>query len=110
MSTLASWTSTLARDWTAARKKVDAEGECRWCAYRDNLEAAHIIPRSLGGGQSPDSIVPLCRDCHRAYDAGRLDLLPALTFAEQAEAVRVLGIHRALQRISPQFNLRRVVA
>ena len=100
----------MKRDWTAARQKCDAEQECRWCGYRGGLDAAHIVPRSLGGGQSADSIVPLCRDCHRAYDAGRLDLLPALTFAEQAEAVRVLGIHRALQRISPQLNLRRVVA
>ena len=95
------------RDWTAARAKVEREGECRQCGSRSELQAAHIVPRSLGGGQLEDSIVPLCGSCHRAYDAGRLDLLPALTRDEQAEAVRVLGLTRALRRISPSENFKR---
>ncbi len=70
-------------------------------------EAAHVVPRSLGGRQSAESTVPLCRTCHRFYDAGQLDLLPALTFQEQAEAVSVLGIVRALQQLSPAENPKR---
>ena len=90
----------MRRDWKAARAKVDREGCCRVCGIGGRLEAAHIIPRSLGGEQREESIVPLCPACHRAYDGGRLDLLPYLTFEEQAEAVRVLGMSRAMRRIS----------
>jgi hypothetical protein len=91
----------MTRSWKDARLKVDREGECRICGSRMRLQAAHIVPRSLGGGQSEDSICPLCPECHRDYDNLRLDLLPALTYAEQAEAVRVIGINRALQRLMP---------
>lgn len=100
----------MKRNWSQARAKVDREGECRICTARRDLESAHIIPRSLGGGQSEDAIVPLCPDCHRKYDSGSLDLLPALSYAEQAEAVRVVGIHRALARLSPAHNPRRVIS
>ena len=88
------------RDWTEARAKVDAEYQCRVCGYRGSLEAAHVVPRSLGGGQKADSVVPLCRRCHTDFDGLRLDLIPYLTKSEQAEAVRVLGIERARRRLS----------
>ena len=49
----------------------------------------------------PASIVPLCRDCHRAYDAHQLDLLPYLSVAEQCAAVRGAGgIEAARRRIT----------
>ena len=91
----------MKRDWSEARRKVMAEGECRLCSARRDLEAAHIVPRSLGGGMSQFDVVPLCRDCHRAFDEYRVDVLPGLTYAEQAEAVRVLGIERAYRRLAP---------
>jgi hypothetical protein len=83
------------------RAKVTAEGECRICGSRQNLEAAHIIPRSLGGGMKALDCIPLCRAHHSTFDAHRLDVLHALTYAEQAEAVRVLGIERARERFVP---------
>jgi 5-methylcytosine-specific restriction endonuclease McrA len=86
---------------------VDTEGACRVCRSWRGIEAAHIIPRSLGGEQKPDSIVPLCRQCHQAYDEFDLDILPHLTKDEQAEAVRVLGITRALARLCPSHNQKR---
>jgi 5-methylcytosine-specific restriction endonuclease McrA len=95
------------RDWTAARTKVVREGTCRLCNRAGTLEAAHVIPRSLGGGQESDSTIPLCPHCHRDYDAGAADLLPVLTKDEQAEAVRLVGLTRALAIISPEFNPRR---
>lgn len=91
----------MKRDWSAARAKVAQEGVCRVCGHAQNLEAAHVVPRSLGGGQGADATVPLCRTCHRNYDAFRLDLIPYLTKDEQAEAVRVLGIERARRRLAP---------
>jgi hypothetical protein len=42
---------------------------------------AHVIDRGrgLGGGcDEPDCVVPCCAKCHRLYDTGQLDLLPAL--------------------------------
>lgn len=91
----------MRRDWSKARAKVDQEGVCRVCGSPHNLEAAHVVPRSLGGGQGEDATIPLCRTCHRNYDAFRLDLIPYLTHEEQAEAVRVLGIERARRRLAP---------
>jgi hypothetical protein len=46
--------------------------------------------------------VPLCRRCHRAYDAGTLDLLPHLEprfRSEVAHAVLRLGLARAVRRL-----------
>jgi len=87
------------RDWSAAHAKVEQEGRCRVCRSLTELDPAHIVPRSLGGGQSDLAVVPLCRTCHTAFDSHRLDLLPFLTYEEQAEAVRVVGIERARRRL-----------
>lgn len=93
----------MKRSWTAARVKVNNEHACRVCgSSAPYLEAAHIVPRSLGGGQNPESIVPLCAPCHREYDALNFDLLPYLHREEEVEAVRVLGIERARRRLAPQ--------
>ena len=51
------------------------------------------------------SVIPLCRrvsgGCHVRFDTGRLDVLPYLTHAEQAYAVGMIGIERALARLAP---------
>jgi hypothetical protein len=89
------------RDWTAAREKCDRESSCRACgmAYP---EAAHIWPRSLGGTQDPDLILPLCRSCHTAFDHHRLDVLSLLTTDEQVALVRAAGsLERARMRVLP---------
>jgi len=92
------------RSWTEAYTKVRSEGKCRVCRALTELDPAHVLPRSIGGGDSYLSTVPLCRTCHTAYDRPppgqtRLDLLPFLTYEEQAEAVRVVGIERARRRL-----------
>lgn len=80
----------MKRDWKEAREKVEEEGSCRYCGAA-NPDAAHIVPRSLGGGQSKASIVPLCRGCHTKYDHKQLDILSVLHLDEQMEAARTLG-------------------
>lgn len=95
----------MKRDWTAAREKVDAEGRCRVCGCSGvKLDAAHIIPRSRvrpGAGEMPNNIVPLCNvPCHAEFDGHRLDLLPYLTFEEQAYAVELVGLAEAYRRIT----------
>lgn len=92
----------VGRDWQKALEKKRLEGSCRVCDSKGSLEAAHVIPRSLGGDQDREATIPLCRDCHRAYDAHQLDLLPYLTLEEQAHAVSILGLARAWRSITGQ--------
>lgn len=102
--------SPSSRDWDDAREKVAAEGKCRVCGREPGhgvrLEAAHIVPRALGGTDDPRCIVPLCRSaatpaggCHPAYDANVLDLEPYLTVGEQAYAVTLTGSLSAALRV-----------
>lgn len=109
------------RSWEEALDKVEEEGRCRVCLVSAGgvvdgcmvqLEAAHVMGRKYDepeygprGGKTlvvkRESVVPLCRDCHRQYDERRLDLLPFLFLPEQIEAVRVAGgIFAANKRIA----------
>ena len=58
------------------RRKVARLG-CLVCG-RSPVDPAHVVPRRLGGCDSPDCVVPLCRAHHRGYDAGLLALAPYL--------------------------------
>lgn len=92
------------RDWSQARAKVDAEARCRVCKGGGRLQAAHVLGRKYdppSGIVQPDDIIPLCRPCHELYDGRELGVLPYLTLDEQAAAVRLVGIMRALRRIDP---------
>lgn len=88
----------MTRDWSDAVAKVQDEGMCRGCGSSQMLDPAHVIPRSRGGDMSADAVVPLCRSCHSAYDAGGLELLSALTRVEQVHAVELVGIAEAFRR------------
>ena len=100
----------MARDWSAARAKCDSEGICRVCGngqgfMNTGVDAAHIIPRSRvkpGPGENELNIIPLCRECHAAYDQGKLDILPFLTREEQAFAVSLVGLYEAYRRTTNQ--------
>jgi hypothetical protein len=58
------------------RRKVSG-GVCLVCG-RSPVDPAHLVPRRLGGCDSPDCVVALCRTHHRLFDSGRLVLAPAL--------------------------------
>lgn len=107
------------RDWTLARGKVTRERVCRLtdaAEYGDcagKVEAAHLIARAYDRPSeddpqgvpiprvvAPAETVPLCTVHHQAYDAHEVDLIPFLTLQEQAAAVRLVGLVRALQRLS----------
>ena len=88
----------------AQRDKV-RDQRCTVCGVTTAIEPAHVIPRSLGGCDDPDCVVALCRLHHRAYDRGRLDLVPYLEprhRREAAHAVAHVGLAAALRRISGQ--------
>ncbi len=83
------------------KAKVKRQGsrvESRMQTLEQNPDPAHVVPRSHGGCDHEDCIVPLPRDVHNAYDRGEFDLLPYLTLSEQAHAVSHLGILGALKR------------
>lgn len=62
---------------------VSGEGPC---------DPAHLVDRSLGGCDDPLCVVPLVRSEHRAFEAGELDLLPALiAHGLTAEVQHALG-------------------
>ena len=88
---------------TDSQRAAVAGRPCIVCGSEHRIDPAHLIPRSLGGCGDPLCVVPLCRDCHRAYDTGRLDLLPHLEpawRAQLAHAVAHVGLMAALRRIA----------
>ena len=44
---------------------------CRSCGSRDHLEVHHIMQRKNGGSNSPDNLVTLCHECHKAWHEGK---------------------------------------
>jgi hypothetical protein len=93
------------RGFTPASKeqrRAVAGRACLVCASTP-VDAAHLIDRSLGSGDDPRDVVPLCRRHHREYDQGALDLLPYLEpryRTELARAVELVGLLRALARVT----------
>jgi hypothetical protein len=87
----------------AQRGKI-VGGACVVCLQTKGITPAHLAPRSLGGCDHPDCVVPLCWTHHRAYDTGRLELLPHLEpqcRAEIAHAVSHLGLIGTVRRLAP---------
>jgi hypothetical protein len=86
----------------AQRRKI-VGGACIVCLQTKGITPAHLAPRSLGGCDDPDCVVPLCWMHHRAYDTGRLELLPYLEprwRGEVAHAVLHLGLIGALRGLA----------
>lgn len=42
----------------------EATTNCWRCGYLRKLQKCHIIPKSLGGEDKPENIIPLCLQCH----------------------------------------------
>jgi hypothetical protein len=61
---------------------------------------AHVVSRQRGGCDHEDCVVPLCPECHRLYDDGRLDLLPLL----MAKARNVRQRHAADDLEHPELG------
>jgi hypothetical protein len=71
------------------RAKVAGQ-PCLVCGERP-ADPAHVVPRSLGGCDEADCVVPLCRIHHRRYERGQLDLLPHLEPRFRTELQHGLG-------------------
>jgi hypothetical protein len=87
------------------RAKVKGKA-CVRCRRPGPCDPAHLIDRSLTtiGADDALAVVPLCRDCHRAYDeeagSSLLEVLEPHYRAELAFAVERVGLLAALFRIS----------
>ncbi|MGZ4274759.1 MAG: HNH endonuclease signature motif containing protein [Solirubrobacteraceae bacterium] len=76
---------------------------CLVCGAMTRIAPTHLVPRSLGGCDEADCVVPLCRVHHRAYDQGGLDLVALLEprwRREVVHAVGHLGLVGAQRRLS----------
>lgn len=65
------WTKACAAYWSQYLYEGDlgtdfdeADVRCWRCSRMVTLQKCHIIPKSLGGTDGPDNIVPLCSWCH----------------------------------------------
>ena len=97
------------RVWTEEAQAKRVYG-CRICA-KNEVELAHVTgrkydrPRTPGAKTvyvEPESVIPLCVEHHRAYDAHALDILSYLYLPEQIRAVEDLGsIESARRRLCP---------
>jgi len=86
-----------------AQRAAVAGRPCIVCGATTRVDPAHVIPRAAGGCSERACVIPACRTCHRAYDAGELDLLPYLEPAHRAQlahAVGHVGLIGALRRIT----------
>lgn len=45
---------------------------CEYCGNRHNLEQHHLKRRSQGGGDEPENLITLCRECHTKHHAGHI--------------------------------------
>ena len=76
---------------------------CVVCGQTRGITPAHLAARTAGGCDDPACVVPACWVHHRAFDAGRLDLLPYLEprwRTEIAHAVAHLGLIGAYRRLT----------
>ena len=78
---------------------IDAKsGPCRVCGSAGPVEFHHVVPRAIGGSDTPANIVPLCSGCHQRVTERDKDACTALrrsfTDAEYAYANEKLGEDR----------------
>lgn len=88
---------------------IDAKnGPCRCCFTNGLIEFHHLVPRAIGGSDTEDNIVPLCRDCHELIterDKRFCALLRAnLTDAEYAYLLETLGEARTEARYPVDYT------
>ncbi|HEX4306496.1 MAG TPA: HNH endonuclease [Solirubrobacterales bacterium] len=85
----------------AQRRKV-AELRCLVCG-RTPVDPAHLVPRRLGGCDSPECVVALCRTHHRMFDTGGLALAPYLGPELEGEIRHALG-HVSCAELEPALR------
>jgi len=89
-----------AKQWQ--RIAAEKQGPCRVCrdpasngSVHASIQFHHLVPRSQGGDDVADNIVPLCRDCHGLATIGTPIILGVLAAnlldSEYAYIIEKLG-------------------
>lgn len=55
--------SDTIREWTVEQEQ-EGPKRCVFCGNTGELEKDHLIPKSLGGSDSADNMVPACKSCN----------------------------------------------
>ena len=50
--------------------QIEREAICSLCASEEHLKVHHIIPFTDFGSHSPDNLIVLCSECHKAVHRG----------------------------------------
>jgi len=63
------------RDRNALAAYYNAHKNCEWCGFYNNkaveaVEVHHIVYRSHLGGEAPENLISLCRECHWKVHGG----------------------------------------
>jgi hypothetical protein len=88
------------------RDKVRA-AQCVNCGGL-GCDPAHLVSRAQGGCDSPHCVVALCRNCHRAFDLGGVDLEPVIALpefsVERAHMASHMSFQRCIQRLNGRYR------
>ena len=84
------------------RAKVK-DAACVNCGF-PACDPMHLASRAQGGCDSADCILPGCRNCHRAFDNGALDLEPILALPEYAAERAHMASHMSLRACLRRLN------
>ncbi len=79
------------RNEAEIKRRLVIEPRCRVCRSSDSVQVHHIVPRRVTRCDEPENLVPLCHRCHQGVHDHKLDLLGALSTAEQAKVVLLTG-------------------
>lgn len=79
----------------SADQRAKVKGEVSITGEPGPCDPAHLTPRKHGGCDDPLCTVPLTRAEHRAFDDGKLDILPYLIAGQRWEEIgHMTSAHR----------------
>lgn len=60
--------------WQESRQQTLKHDEhaCQYCGTTRNLHVHYLTARRLGGADSQDNLISLCRKCHKSIEHGKL--------------------------------------
>ena len=88
---------------SAEQRNKTRDARCVNCGGL-GCDPAHLASRAQGGCDSPMCVVPLCRNCHRAFDNGNMDLEPIIALREFAGERSHMASHMSFQQCIQRLN------
>ena len=99
-------------DWVWLQCITFFNGECAYCGKSNEpLTADHLVPKSVGGADTPENIVPACRHCNETKaDREWRDFLMGQPNFSQARMNRIFDWRRIcrLARVGHKYESRQI--